>query len=325
MLLSTGALLSVFALAMPPDTGAVLYRAWCSSCHGADGRGVSAAMTRLEVPAADLAACAISSAEPEENWIRIVRDGGAAVGLSMDMPSFGENATREQIAAIVRYTRSLCAERGWPPGELNFPRAFFAEKAFPENEVVVVAHDREQELLYERRIGKRFQVEGAVRSVFDGGSVFGGVSAGAKYNVFHDLARGLIASIGVEVVPPVGRQDELEVEPFVAFGASPGTGFVVQGEVLATVEDGFNGVTVNTGLGMAVNDRFVPMLEASWTVPRTGGQLVSLAPQIWIRLSRLGHVAGSVGLDIPVRGPGSPRLAAFVLWDFGDGAINRGW
>jgi hypothetical protein len=71
----------------------------------------------------------VSSAETEERWVAIVRDGGAAFGLSLDMPAFGEAATPEQLVALVRYIRSFCRERGWPPGELNFPRPTFAEKA----------------------------------------------------------------------------------------------------------------------------------------------------------------------------------------------------
>src|SRR2546427_5987928 len=149
-MLTTTLLLVALALQAPADTGRMLYGAWCSSCHGADGRGVSKLMTKLEVPAADLAACANSTAETEERWVRTVRDGGAALGLSVDMPAFGENASLEQIRAIVRYTRSLCTERAWPPGELNFPRAFLSEKAFPENELVLVEHAREQEIIYEK-------------------------------------------------------------------------------------------------------------------------------------------------------------------------------
>jgi hypothetical protein len=82
---------------------------------------------------------------------------------------------------------------------------------------------------------------------------------------------------------------------------------------------------MNGGLGKAINDRFVPMVEGSWTVPRGGGQAFSVLPQLWVRLSRLGHVAGSVGVELPVTGGGGPRLAAFLLWDFGDGELGRGW
>ncbi len=161
MLISAAMMAVGLVVQAPADTGEVLYQAWCSSCHGANGRGQAKAMVRTEVPPADLANCAASTAEPDERWTAIVRNGGASVGLSMDMPAFGEGASPEQLRAVVRYIRSLCREPGWPPGELNLPRPFLAEKAYPENEVVLVNQGREQEAIYERRLGKRFQIEGA--------------------------------------------------------------------------------------------------------------------------------------------------------------------
>src|SRR3989441_1101945 len=170
--------------------GAPLSGAGCAPCHGADGRGVPAASTRLGVPPADLRDCKTSTAEPEDRWIGIVTQGGAAFGLSLDMPAFGEAATREQIRAVVSYARSLCGEAGWSPGELNFPRAFLVEKAYPENEVVLTSHGREQQAIYERRVGKRWQLEGALRTVLDSlERPFGGATAAAKYNAWYDGER----------------------------------------------------------------------------------------------------------------------------------------
>jgi mono/diheme cytochrome c family protein len=329
MTLSAAVMALAMALQAPADTGAALYGAWCSSCHGADGRGVSKAMVRLEVPAADLADCAVSSAEPEDLWIAIVRDGGESVGLSIDMPAFGEAATPEQLRAVVRYIRGLCGEPGWPPGELNFPRAFLAEKAFPENEVVVEAHGWGQELIYERRVGRRLQWEAAVRTLADSGGGFDSFTGAVKYNLWHSLERRALASVGLEVTPPVGLRDLWEVEPYVAFGWNPGGGATVfQGEVLAPWEEtrGLTGGQVRLGIGRQMG-RVVPMVEAGWTIPREGQQALALFPQLWVQLSRLGHVAASAGVEVPVAGPDPKRarLVAFFLWDYGDGALNRGW
>lgn len=56
--------------------------------------------------------------------------------------------------------------KDWPLGDLNFPRAFFTEKAFPGNEAVWetnIATEGAQavgnELIYERRFGARNQIE----------------------------------------------------------------------------------------------------------------------------------------------------------------------
>ena len=237
---------------LPPDSGAALFQAWCKSCHGADGRGTPAASTRLEVPPADLQDCKASTAEPEERWIEIVSRGGAAFGLSLDMPAFGEAATPAQIRAVVRYARSLCGQFGWPPGELNFPRAFLVEKAYPEDEIVVADQARGQEYIYERRLGKRFQLEASARTALDGQPrAFDGVTAALKYNLWHSLERRALVSLGIEATPPLGRQDVWEVEPFVAFGANPGRALVVQGEVVGTWEEarGFGGMSYRLGVG----------------------------------------------------------------------------
>src|SRR2546426_2924938 len=220
----------LFALAAqaPGDSGpAALYQAWCSNGQGTDGRGRAAASPRLAVPPADLQECQASTAEPEARWIGIVTRGGAAFGLSLDMPAFGEAGTPAQIRAVVRYARSLCGELGWPPGELNFPRAFLVEKAYPEDEVVITDQARGQEYIYEHRLGKRFQLEASARTALDGQPrAFDGVTGALKYNVWYSLERRTLVSLGLEATPPLGRRDVWEVEPFVAFGANPGRALV---------------------------------------------------------------------------------------------------
>jgi mono/diheme cytochrome c family protein len=326
---AAAALALALAAQGPADSGAALFHGWCKSCHGADGRGTPSAATRLEVPPADLRDCKGSTAEPEERWVAIVTQGGAAFGLSLDMPAYGEAAPASQIRAVVRYARSLCGELGWPPGELNFPRAFLVEKAYPEDEVVIADRARDQEFIYERRLGKRFQLEASARSAFDGEpNSFGGVTGALKYNAWHSLERRALLSVGLEATPPVGRADRWEVEPFVAFGANPARALVVQGEIVGTWEEaeGVTSLSYRLAVGRELG-RVVPMLEAGWTVPLDGERTLSLYPQLWVQLSRLGHVAASLGAELPAVGPEPrrPRLIAFVLWDFADAPLSRGW
>ena len=311
------------------DSGAALFQAWCKSCHGADGRGTPAATTRLEVPPANLKDCRASTAEPADRWVAIVTQGGAAFGLSLDMPAFGEAASLAQIRSVVRYARSLCGEIGWPPGELNFPRAFLVEKAYPEDEVVLTNRARDQELIYERRFGRRFQMEASARTAFDGQpNAFDGVTGALKYDLWYSLERRALASVGIEATPPIGRQAVWEVEPFVAFGLAPVRAAVVQGEVVGTWQEGagITGFSYRLGVGREIG-RVVPMIEAGWDVPKHGESALSLYPQMWVRLSRLGHVAASLGAELPITGPEPrhPRLIAFLLWDYGDAPLLRGW
>jgi len=323
-------LLVVAALAQapPPDSGAVLYSAWCARCHGQGARGTPAASVRTDVPPADLASCPASTAETEDQWVGIATKGGAAFGLSLDMPAYGAVATPEQIRMVVRYVRSLCRERGWPPGELNFPRAFLVEKAYPENELVVTDEGHGQELIYERRAGRRLQFEAAVSTLFDAlDRPFDHATAAIKYNVWHSLERRALASVGLEASPPLGRRDHWELEPFVSAGFQR-PDFIVQGEALAGWEEteGIADGSFRLGAGREVG-RFVPMVEAGWDWARGSRGILTLYPQTWIRLSKLGHVAGSVGAGIPVNGPdhGHVTLTGFLLWDFGDAPLFKGW
>src|SRR2546425_12358168 len=114
-----------------PDSGAVLYHAWCAACHGQDARGTPAASVRTTVRPADLASCAASTPETAAQWRGIVSRGGAAYGLSLDMPAFGEAATPEQIGWGVHHLRSLCDDDAWPERELTLPRALPAPNAVP--------------------------------------------------------------------------------------------------------------------------------------------------------------------------------------------------
>lgn len=305
--------------------GDSLYGAWCARCHGADAHGTPVRSARLSVPPADLASCPASTAETEDQWTGIVARGGAAYGLSLDMPAYGDAGTPEQIRMVVRYVRSLCRERGWPPGELNFPRGFLVEKAYPENEVVIAARGAEQSLMLEHRVGRRMQFEAEVRSVFDGfDRPFDGITAAWKVDVWHSGDLRAIATTGVEVTPRIGRADRWELEPFLLAGVERG-GFVLQTELVGSWEDaeGVTGGSVRGGVGRAVG-RVVPMLEVGWDLPRGGDDQVTLYPQLWIRLSRLGHVAASLGAEVPAAG-GHSRLIGFLLWDFGDAPLLRGW
>ncbi|HEV8398549.1 MAG TPA: cytochrome c [Gemmatimonadales bacterium] len=308
--------------------GDSLYSAWCARCHGAEARGTPAASVRTDVPPADLAKCAVSTAETEDQWVDVVAQGGGAFGLSLDMPAYGESATPEQIRMVVRYVRSLCREPGWPPGELNFPRAFLVEKAYPENELVITAQGRGQEIIYERRAGRRLQFEAAVSTLFDSlDRPFDHATAAVKYNVWHDLERRAIASIGLETSPPLGRRDLWELEPFISAGWQR-PDFIVQAEVATAWEETEGIADGSLRLGIARDmDRFVPMVEAGWDWARGAPGTLTLYPQTWIRLSRLGHVAGSIGVGVPVNGPerGHVTLTGFLLWDFGDGSLFRGW
>src|SRR5688572_25449662 len=146
-----------------PTTIPEMWDAWCARCHAQDGSGKIDAPT-VTVEPMDFTDCKVTSPEPDADWERAIAKGGPGVGLSPQMPAFEDSLTAAQISAFVSHIRGFCTESGWPGGNANLPRPILTEKAFPENEFVIlpaISHDPESEIIavYERRLGKRSMIE----------------------------------------------------------------------------------------------------------------------------------------------------------------------
>ena len=175
-----GLLWAVFASAgqIPTEPGE-MFDAYCAVCHGVDGRG------QVENPAIDsetmdFTDCAVATPEPDADWELVITHGGLAAGLSAEMPSYGDALTDGQSHGLIGYIRGFCAEPGWPIGTLNFPRPIFTEKAFPENEFLLLPEFSDGgdgvtqfglRAICERRLGRRGHVE--VRVPFESVSAAG--------------------------------------------------------------------------------------------------------------------------------------------------------
>ena len=225
-----------------------MWTAWCARCHAEDGSGRVNEPT-ITVAPMDFTDCRLASPEPDVDWERAIAKGGPGVGLSAQMPAFEDSLNADQIAAFVSHIRTLCKETGWPSGNVNFPRPILTEKAFPENEFLIlpaVAHWDEDPApsitkgslmaLYERRIGKRTMIEIEVpmvgtNSLTTWTSGIGDIALGVKHAVFAtagDPRQGSpprIVSLGLEVVLPSGDRFKDHgsgttiFEPFVSAGA----------------------------------------------------------------------------------------------------------
>ena len=131
------------ANALPADaTGEQIFGLACATCHAPDGTGSPEHVVGFRLPLPnghdlpDFTDCSTNTVEPMADWMAVVHRGGTVRGLDRHMPAFGDALSADQIERIVAYLRSFCRDSAWPPGELNLPRAFFTEKAFPENEAV---------------------------------------------------------------------------------------------------------------------------------------------------------------------------------------------
>jgi mono/diheme cytochrome c family protein len=345
-------------------SGRDIYQAACVGCHGGNGTGAERTLIAFEPPETfpDFTQC--DQTTPEENiaWKAIVRDGGPSRGFSQIMPAFGDALTNEQLDAVVGYLRSFCKDDAWPPGELNLPRALATEKAFPESESVLTSSFNAQhgpgmdsELAYERRLGKRSQLEVAVPFTFaqrDTGGLSGGVgdlAVGLKHVFFSQLSpdteHGSIFSVQTEIALPTGDKAKgfgTGEAVFTAFGAYdllfPGNAFLqLQGgvDLPRHTQDVPRTAFLRAALGKSIAERegygrlWSPMLELTGERDLEDGARTQwdVIPELQVTLNARQHVRAALGFRMPVTETADrPRqVMVYFLWDWLDGGLRDGW
>jgi len=337
-------------------TGADIYRVACIACHGVDGKGSPRSSVGFDVPLPDFTDCSFATAEADPDWQAVVTRGGTIRGLDRHMPAFGEALSPDDIGSVIGYVRTFCADRQkWPQGDLNFPRAFFTEKAFPENEAVWTTafsgrglNSVENELVYERRIGPRNQIEivAPVQFLQDGtGGWTKGIGDAAfafKRALYANVERGNIAAAGAEVAIPTGNESvglgsgHYLYETFAMYGQTlPRNSFLqFHGgfEVLsdpARSKEAYLRTAIGTtlqqdhGFGRA----WSPQVEVLWARPVGGSSEWDVVPQLQVSLSKLQHVVIAGGVRIPVsdRQNRSSQALVYFLWDWFDGSVFDFW
>jgi hypothetical protein len=337
-------------------TGEDVYRAACATCHGPDGAGSPQSVVGFTVEIRDFRDCSFSSVEPDPDWFAVVHQGGPVRALDRRMPAFGDALTGDDIRLALGHIRTFCQEPAWPQGDLNFPRSFFTEKAFPENEAVwttALATGGEgavgNTLLYERRFGARNQIEVSVPIDFQEGADgdwaggIGDVGFGFKRAFFHTMRTGTIVSAGAEVIVPTGSEDSglgrgvTVFEPFAMWGqVLPANSFFqVHGgvELPSDTSTASREAFVRSAIGTTfAQDRgfgraWSPQIELLWARPFDSASEWDLVPQLQVSLSKLQHVLLNVGVRVPLneRDERKPEALMYLLWDWFDGGFFEFW
>jgi mono/diheme cytochrome c family protein len=323
--------------ALPSNaSGEDVFRAACATCHAMDGTGSPQSVVGFALPLPnghtfpDFTDCPTNTVEPFADWVAVATRGGPIRGLDRHMPAFGDALSPAQIESAVTYLWSFCTNPSRPRGDLNFPRAFFTEKAFPENETVwttSVATGSTKavgnELQYEHRIGARGQYEVTIPIDFQqagAGSAWnrglGDIEIAVRRTFYASLDRGNIFAAGGAVTLPTGKEDRglgngfAIYEPFAMFGQMVGSNGFVQVhagyEIPSDHDKGSNEAFLRTTLGYSfAQDRgfgraWSPMAELLAAKPKGGDAEWDIVPQVQVSLSKLQHVLVSVGVRVPL-------------------------
>jgi mono/diheme cytochrome c family protein len=347
--------------AQSPDTaslsslsGAQVFEQLCSRCHGPDGKGNIAPEVRegMEVPPRDLTDPYFNTREKRSDWIRVVRDGGEAGGLSSSMPAWGEVLSEQQIREVVEYVKAFVDQRRYPAGELNFIRMHRVTKAFVEQEALLISEytrnpgnvaGRNEQLLfyYANRFGNRFQYE--VKVPFEINSIggrsnagLGDLELGLKYALFDDYRKQVITSVGFELAVPTGSESKnlgngaFIAIPYFAAGLGVGRWAQLQGFTSAEVPLKSARTTEWRYAAAAVltlpdgKQGLFPGFEVFGIKPLgEAGNTFAVLPNLYWAITKLGHVALSAGVEIPVTSKAGYdwRVHGFLLWDYADGGL----
>jgi hypothetical protein len=338
-------------------TGEQLYQKACLACHGADGKGQPREVRGFETDLPDFTDCSLSTPEADLDWNSVIHLGGRARSFDRMMPAFIDELSGDEIQTIIGYLRRFCTEPGWPHGDLNLPRAFVTEKAFPENEAVltttiVPSHDRSvgHDFLYERRVGRRGQYEINIplnlqqRADRRWAFGFGDFSVGYKHVLLDSVASGSIFSAGGEVTLPSGRESRglgggvIVMEAFGTLSqALPSDGFLhahvgfeaPSDSVKAPKETFWRAAIGKSFMERRWGRAWSPMIEILGAREHVDAAEPEwdLLPQLQVSLSDRQHVLLNVGVRVPIsqRPSRSNSVLVYLLWDWFDGGFLDGW
>jgi mono/diheme cytochrome c family protein len=345
----------------PPDAknGERIYKAGCNACHGELGKGAPQTSTEFKRPSTfpDFTQCSATTAEPNAAWKAVIVHGGPSRGFSTIMPAFGELLSSQDIDDLIAYMRGFCPNPHWPRGELNLPRALVTEKAYPEDEFVVSTRANVSgapgfvtDYIHEQRFGVKNQIEVDL-PVYNQDqnhqwqSGIGDITFGLKRVMYSNLHTGSILSLQGGILPPTGDSKRgfgngtTTFEPFVAFDQLFPSNTFVQFQMGADLprhpDITPQSVFYRTAVGQTfASDHLLgrmwsPMVEFLANRNLMDGAKTDwdVLPEMQVTISRRQHIRADIGVRTPftdTRGR-TPQLVVYVLWDWADGKLWKGW
>ena len=88
------------------QSGAGNFMANCVACHGPEGKGDGILADSLDVKPRDLTNKSLISARTDEYLFKVIKNGGASVGLSENMTPWGTTFSDKEIRNIIQHIRT---------------------------------------------------------------------------------------------------------------------------------------------------------------------------------------------------------------------------
>ncbi len=79
----------------------------CSACHGESGKGDGPAAFALNPKPRNYTDCAVMSEKSDAELFKVIKEGGAAAGLSPLMVAFGSQLSDKEIWDVIAFIRSI--------------------------------------------------------------------------------------------------------------------------------------------------------------------------------------------------------------------------
>jgi mono/diheme cytochrome c family protein len=339
--------------------GERIYKSGCIVCHGVNGNGAPETLTVFKRPDTfpDFTRCDQTTPEPNSAWKDVIVHGGPSRAFSEIMPAFGELLTSVEIDDLIAYMRTFCHNDHWARGELNLPRALITEKAFPEDEEVIStavnargAPGVTTDIIHEQRFGMRNQIEVDVPLQFQDRTHtwYGGVgdtTLGLKREVWSNLHSGSILSLFGGVIVPTGNKARgfgtgtTTFETFAAFDQLFPTNTFVQFQAGANLPRHTDIAPQMVYWRAAVGQSFAadgglgrlwtPMVEFVADRDLVTGAKTNwdVVPEMQVTISRRQHIRANLGFRKPFTNTGGrqSQVVFYLLWDWADGKLTKGW
>lgn len=345
LLLAGTTLSATGTIAADVEAGAEVFSTICATCHGPSGSPDpdSPVVKGLGVVPADLSDPLFNSREPTGDWEMVVKYGGDAMGLAAQMPPHREALSDEQVADVIAYVKSMVDTSAYPPGEMNLFLPTRTKKAFPEDEVVYkgrmtpeTGDDEYKNVLeIEKRVGKAGQV--VLELVHEKDATrneLAEIEAGYKHAL--SWSDQYILSGALIVAKPVDSANgDGELQAYLAHGTALSERWILQSSLRLKFpfEGASDGTAELAGIVHYVHSpwarRVFPALEVIGERPfrsRNGDLQWTALPQVRIGLTKGGHVALNLGVELPLSDQSwDERYYVTLLWDFADGGFFKGW